>query len=88
MAYSRLRTLRILCVLGFKYFPGHGLAAYPDGEAGEVGRMRTTTIVAAFVAGMVGAGIGCGISSSGARAETVDLLLVLAADVSRIIDED
>jgi hypothetical protein len=50
--------------------------------------MRTTTIVAAFVAGMVGAGIGCGATSIGARAETVDLLLVLAADVSRSIDED
>ncbi len=50
--------------------------------------MRTTTIVAAFVAGMVGAGIGCAVSSTGARAENVDLLLVLAADVSRSIDED
>jgi hypothetical protein len=50
--------------------------------------MRTTTIVAAFVAGMVGVGIGSGVSSTGARAETVDLLLVLAADVSRSIDED
>ncbi|MGC2415204.1 MAG: DUF1194 domain-containing protein [Stellaceae bacterium] len=46
--------------------------------------MRTTAIVAAFVAGILGAGFG----ATGARAETVDLMLVLAADVSRSIDED
>jgi hypothetical protein len=45
--------------------------------------MKTTTVIAALVAGLVGAGI----SSLGARAETVDLLLVLAADVSRSIDD-
>jgi hypothetical protein len=45
--------------------------------------MRTTTVIAAFIAGMVGAGV----SALGARAETVDLLLVLAADVSRSIDD-
>ncbi len=45
--------------------------------------MRTTAIVAAAIACMVGTGIGC----PGARAENVDLLLVLAADVSRSIDE-
>ncbi len=45
--------------------------------------MRTTTMIAAFIAGIVGAGV----SALGARAETVDLLLVLAADVSRSIDE-
>jgi hypothetical protein len=45
--------------------------------------MKTTTVIAAFVACIVGAGL----SSLGARAETVDLLLVLAADVSRSIDD-
>jgi hypothetical protein len=50
--------------------------------------MRTTAIVAAFATGILGAGIGCGVSATGARAETVDLLLVLAADVSRSIDEE
>jgi hypothetical protein len=45
--------------------------------------MKTTTVIAAFIACLVGAGI----SSLGARAETVDLLLILAADVSRSIDE-
>jgi len=40
-------------------------------------------MIAAFIAGIVGAGV----SALGARAETVDLLLVLAADVSRSIDE-
>jgi hypothetical protein len=45
--------------------------------------MKTTTVIAAFVACLVGAAI----SSLGARAETVDLLLVLAADVSRSIDD-
>src|SRR6266700_4803215 len=48
----------------------------------EVWRMRTTAF-AATVACLVGAAIG----SIGARAETVDLLLVLAADVSRSIDD-
>ena len=46
--------------------------------------MRTTTVIAALIAGILGAGVG----SSGARAESVDVLLVLAADVSRSIDED
>src|ERR1700688_5237134 len=45
--------------------------------------MKTTTVVAALVAAMVGTGM----SSPGARAETVALLLVLAADVSRSIDD-
>jgi len=45
--------------------------------------MKTTTVIAAFIACLVGAGI----NSLGARAETVDLLLVLAADVSRSVDE-
>jgi hypothetical protein len=49
--------------------------------------MRTTNVVAAFVACMVGAAIGSGVSSTGARAENVDMLLVLAADVSRSIDD-
>jgi hypothetical protein len=49
--------------------------------------MRTTTVVAAFVACMVGAAIGSGVSSTGAHAENVDMLLVLAADVSRSIDD-
>jgi hypothetical protein len=46
--------------------------------------MRMTTVILALIAGVVGAAIGC----PGARAESVDLLLVLAADVSRSIDED
>ncbi len=50
--------------------------------------MKTTRILAALAAGILGAGIASGVSSSGARAEPVDLLLVLAADVSRSIDED
>jgi hypothetical protein len=45
----------------------------------EVDRMRTTAIVAALV--------GCLAFAAGARAEQVDLLLVLAADVSRSIDD-
>jgi hypothetical protein len=45
--------------------------------------MKTTTVIAALGAAMVGTGM----SSPGARAETVDLLLVLAADVSRSIDD-
>jgi hypothetical protein len=45
--------------------------------------MKTTAVIAAFVAFVIGAGI----SAVGARAETVDLLLVLAADVSRSVDE-
>ena len=49
--------------------------------------MKTTAVIAAFIAGIVGAGISSGISSPGARAESVDMLLVLAADVSRSIDE-
>jgi len=46
--------------------------------------MRTITVIAALVAGIVGTALG----SPAARAETVDMLLVLAADVSRSIDED
>ena len=46
--------------------------------------MRPTAIVAAALACLIGAMAG----PAGARAETVDLLLVLAADVSRSIDED
>ena len=46
--------------------------------------MKTTSILAACFAGVLSAAIGCG----AARAEQVDLLLVLAADVSRSIDED
>jgi hypothetical protein len=45
--------------------------------------MKTTGVIAAFAAFLVAAAI----SSAGARAETVDLLLVLAADVSRSIDD-
>src|SRR5712691_95501 len=45
--------------------------------------MRTTAIVAAFIAGIASACLG----PVGARAETVDLLLILAADVSRSIDD-
>jgi len=45
--------------------------------------MRTTTVIAAAIACMLGAGGG----APAARAETVDMLLVLAADVSRSIDE-
>ena len=45
--------------------------------------MKPTAVIAAFVACLAGAAI----SSVGARAETVDLLLVLAADVSRSIDD-
>ncbi len=46
--------------------------------------MRTTAFAAAIACIVVGAAIGC----PGARAaDTVDLLLVLAADVSRSIDE-
>jgi hypothetical protein len=44
--------------------------------------MRPTAIVATALACLFG------VLASGARAETVDLLLVLAADVSRSIDED
>ena len=46
--------------------------------------MRTTAVIAALIAGILGAAIGC----PAARAESVDILLVLAADVSRSIDED
>ena len=46
--------------------------------------MKPTAIVAAAVACMIGAMVG----AVGARAETVDLLLVLAADVSRSIDDE
>jgi hypothetical protein len=46
--------------------------------------MRPTAIVAAALAGLIGTIAG----PTGARAETVDLLLVLAADVARSIDED
>src|SRR5437762_3661589 len=45
--------------------------------------MKTTGVIAAFAAFRVAAAI----SSVGARAETVDLLLILAADVSRSIDD-
>jgi hypothetical protein len=45
--------------------------------------MKTTAVIAAFVACLVGASVG----PPAARAETVDLLLVLAADVSRSIDD-
>jgi hypothetical protein len=45
--------------------------------------MKTTTVIAAFIACLVGGGI----SSPAAPAENVDLLLVLAADVSRSIDD-
>jgi Protein of unknown function (DUF1194) len=45
--------------------------------------MRTSAAIAAAVAFMVGAGFCVPV----ARAETVDMLLVLAADVSRSIDE-
>ena len=45
--------------------------------------MKTTGVIAALAAFVVGAAI----SSVGARAENVDLLLVLAADVSRSIDD-
>src|SRR6266700_7473799 len=48
----------------------------------EVWRMRTTAF-AATIACILGVAIGC----PGARADSVDLLLVLAADVSRSIDE-
>ena len=44
--------------------------------------MRTTAVIAALIAGLIGAG------APAARADGVDLLLVLAADVSRSIDED
>ena len=46
--------------------------------------MRPSAIVAAVLACLLGAIAG----PTGARAETVDLLLVLAADVSRSVDED
>ena len=46
--------------------------------------MRPTAIVAAALACLIGAVA----SPVGARAETVDLLLVLAADVSRSVDEE
>jgi len=46
--------------------------------------MRTATVIAAFIAGILGAASGC----PAARADGVDMLLVLAADVSRSIDED
>jgi hypothetical protein len=46
--------------------------------------MRTTTVTLALIAGILGAVTGC----PTARAESVDMLLVLAADVSRSIDED
>jgi hypothetical protein len=45
--------------------------------------MRTTTVIAALIAAIVGAATGCP-----AHADDVDMLLVLAADVSRSIDED
>src|SRR6266540_3906048 len=57
----------------------HRPAAYAAGEPGGVCRMKTATAVAMLLACLFGA--------AGARAETVDLLLVLAADVSRSIDE-
>jgi len=46
--------------------------------------MRTATVIAALIAGIVGAATGC----PAARADSVDMLLILAADVSRSIDED
>ena len=46
--------------------------------------MRPTAIVAAALACLIGAVAG----PTAARAETVDLLLVLAADVSRSVDEE
>jgi hypothetical protein len=46
--------------------------------------MRTASLIAAITAGMVGAAIGCQGASAG---DSVDLLLVLAADVSRSIDD-
>ena len=45
--------------------------------------MKTTTVIATITACLISAGI----SSVGARAETVDLLLVLAADVSRSVGD-
>jgi Protein of unknown function (DUF1194) len=50
--------------------------------------MKTTSILAALFAGILSTAIGCGVSAVAAPAEQVDLLLVLAADVSRSIDED
>src|SRR6187549_3385556 len=46
--------------------------------------MRPTAMIAAAFAFLIGVFAG----PAGARAETVDLLLVLAADVSRSIDEE
>src|SRR4029077_6016766 len=60
-------------------FPRHGAAAYADLRTGRVRRMRTSAIAAALLA--------CMVFAAGARAEKVALLLVLAADVSRSIDD-
>lgn len=49
--------------------------------------MRPAGILGAAIACMIGVAAGS-LGSLGARAETVDLLLVLAADVSRSIDEE
>src|SRR5437773_4736965 len=49
--------------------------------------MRRIVASAAAIAWVLGALVGAAVSTTPARAETVDLLLVLAADVSRSIDE-
>jgi len=58
---------------------GRILTREPDGVRG----MRMTAVTAAAIACMVGATLNI----PAARAESVDMLLVLAADVSRSIDE-
>ncbi len=49
--------------------------------------MKKIAATAVAVACVLGIGVASPVSSSGARAETVDMLLVLAADVSRSIDD-
>src|SRR5260370_23693872 len=53
----------------------------------EVGRMKKIAATAVAIACVLGIGVASAVSSSGARAETVDMLLVLAADVSRSLDD-
>src|ERR1041384_6765557 len=49
--------------------------------------MRKILASAAAIVWVVGAVVGSLLGSTAARAETVDLLLILAADVSRSIDD-
>src|SRR5438132_6551383 len=68
-------------------FPWSGLPAYAGARTREVCRMRKLLANAVLFAAVLAAIAGGAIGATAARAETVDLLLVLAADVSRSIDD-